>query len=110
MSKLIRILAAILFLQSAPYALADGHIDLEANLTGVWFGLDDSRCYVRQYEQHERQLVSIFCENPYEQSSYVFNGYKLDSRSEEHTSELQSPCNLVCRLLLEKKNTKKQKF
>src|SRR2546426_7690555 len=27
-----------------------------------------------------------------------------DDRSEEHTSELQSPCNLVCRLLLEKKN------
>src|SRR2546426_2997706 len=26
-----------------------------------------------------------------------------ESRSEEHTSELQSPCNLVCRLLLEKK-------
>src|SRR3989454_9685845 len=28
----------------------------------------------------------------------------LGGRSEEHTSELQSPCNLVCRLLLEKKN------
>src|SRR2546426_7729947 len=28
---------------------------------------------------------------------------KLARRSEEHTSELQSPCNLVCRLLLEKK-------
>src|SRR2546426_9195793 len=28
-----------------------------------------------------------------------------DPRSEEHTSELQSPCNLVCRLLLEKKKT-----
>src|SRR5256885_9857435 len=27
----------------------------------------------------------------------------LERRSEEHTSELQSPCNLVCRLLLEKK-------
>ena len=27
-------------------------------------------------------------------------------RSEEHTSELQSPCNLVCRLLIEKKKTK----
>src|SRR5256885_9997857 len=27
-------------------------------------------------------------------------------RSEEHTSELQSPCNLVCRLLLEKKKSK----
>src|SRR5256885_5641477 len=27
------------------------------------------------------------------------------ARSEEHTSELQSPCNIVCRLLLEKKKT-----
>src|SRR2546426_7777200 len=31
-------------------------------------------------------------------------GYQISQyRSEEHTSELQSPCNLVCRLLLEKK-------
>src|SRR5688500_19701543 len=30
-------------------------------------------------------------------------------RSEEHTSELQSPCNLVCRLLLEKKNNKSKR-
>src|SRR5256885_4298348 len=29
--------------------------------------------------------------------------YHPEHRSEEHTSELQSPCNLVCRLLLEKK-------
>src|SRR5256885_3554570 len=29
----------------------------------------------------------------------------IKDRSEEHTSELQSPCNLVCRLLLEKKKT-----
>src|ERR1039457_1216990 len=29
------------------------------------------------------------------------------NRSEEHTSELQSPCNLVCRLLLEKKKQNK---
>src|SRR5256885_4703562 len=39
---------------------------------------------------------------------FVLKGYQLISmnppaRSEEHTSELQSPCNLVCRLLLEKK-------
>src|SRR2546426_758079 len=32
----------------------------------------------------------------------VMNRFK-PGRSEEHTSELQSPCNLVCRLLLEKK-------
>src|SRR5256885_9342959 len=30
-------------------------------------------------------------------------GRATEVRSEEHTSELQSPCNLVCRLLLEKK-------
>src|SRR5256885_16111941 len=30
---------------------------------------------------------------------------QLRYRSEEHTSELQSPCNLVCRLLLEKKKS-----
>src|SRR5256885_5509537 len=38
--------------------------------------------------------VRLRCEMPVE--SWRF-------RSEEHTSELQSPCNLVCRLLLEKK-------
>src|SRR3989454_5860783 len=31
------------------------------------------------------------------------HGPAPQARSEEHTSELQSPCNLVCRLLLEKK-------
>src|SRR5438552_3419220 len=34
---------------------------------------------------------------------------KLTQRSEEHTSELQSPDHLVCRLLLEKKKKNKQK-
>src|SRR5688500_20051532 len=34
----------------------------------------------------------------------VSTPFLLGERSEEHTSELQSPCNLVCRLLLEKKN------
>src|SRR5256885_3538045 len=36
-------------------------------------------------------------------SSGLHSNAKNLSRSEEHTSELQSPCNLVCRLLLEKK-------
>src|SRR2546426_1445044 len=35
------------------------------------------------------------------------NDVIASKRSEEHTSELQSPCNLVCRLLLEKKKKKK---
>ena len=41
----------------------------------------------------------------------VNHGANGTKRSEEHTSELQSPCNLVCRLLLEKKKqTKKKKI
>src|SRR5688500_19327672 len=35
-----------------------------------------------------------------------FGTKRVKTRSEEHTSELQSPCNLVCRLLLEKKKQK----
>src|ERR1039457_52648 len=35
-------------------------------------------------------------------------GHCILHRSEEHTSELQSPCNLVCRLLLEKKTRRPQ--
>src|SRR5436189_2486606 len=38
----------------------------------------------------------------------VVHSLGLNVRSEEHTSELQSPMYLVCRLLLEKKKTKKQ--
>src|SRR5256885_9231758 len=33
----------------------------------------------------------------------IAGSFAITLRSEEHTSELQSPCNLVCRLLLEKK-------
>src|SRR5256885_8265856 len=38
-----------------------------------------------------------------EQMQQGFHQPAVQVRSEEHTSELQSPCNLVCRLLLEKK-------
>src|SRR5438093_2989908 len=45
-------------------------------------------------------------EGDYERSTVMMNDYRLiEERSEEHTSELQSLTNLVCRLLLEKKNT-----
>src|SRR2546426_8859320 len=49
-------------------------------------------------------LVQYNCECPelVEQLRAIVRRYDRQ-RSEEHTSELQSPCNLVCRLLLEKK-------
>src|SRR5256885_14030148 len=40
---------------------------------------------------------------PVEEADGVVSAWIVIDRSEEHTSELQSPCNLVCRLLLEKK-------
>src|SRR5947208_12651196 len=41
---------------------------------------------------------------PWSLASVNRSHYFIDMRSEEHTSELQSPDHLVCRLLLEKKN------
>src|SRR5205085_12331082 len=48
-----------------------------------------------------------FATNAARVSRDVWPGAVLDLRSEEHTSELQSQSNLVCRLLLEKKKKKK---
>src|SRR5256885_10310652 len=56
------------------------------------------------YEQRPRRLVAPYAgmlsRNAAAQKFFLA---QIPSRSEEHTSELQSPCNLVCRLLLEKK-------
>src|SRR5262249_60243586 len=59
---------------------------------GMLLGLDDLRFEVRF--QCGRSLAAIVDKNPM---------IRIDRRSEEHTSELQSLTNLVCRLLLEKK-------
>src|SRR2546426_3426552 len=52
------------------------------------------------FERPEPDLLALLGQEPGQGSS---PGAPADRRSEEHTSELQSPCNLVCRLLLEKK-------
>src|SRR5690348_17391503 len=49
-----------------------------------------------------RRTMGLFC-------SFGIGRPSTRSRSEEHTSELQSPVHLVCRLLLEKKKKKKNK-
>src|SRR5256885_10826175 len=49
-------------------------------------------------------MTAIHCPEYTAKATATHQGPGL--RSEEHTSELQSPCNLVCRLLLEKKKKK----
>src|SRR5256885_6661458 len=58
----------------------------------------DAKLFLRLSNRpHQRHHARIHVE------LVVIEHESRDARSEEHTSELQSPCNLVCRLLLEKK-------
>src|SRR5256885_6786958 len=63
--------------------------------------------------RHDRMPYRVFLAQLGERLRSTYEGRasgyesarQFRDRSEEHTSELQSPCNLVCRLLLEKKKT-----
>src|SRR5256885_10849442 len=57
-----------------------------------------------------KKLMDMFVQNNSGRKSNKGSGMRELRRSEEHTSELQSPCNLVCRLLLEKKNKRSAAF
>src|SRR5256885_5753712 len=54
-----------------------------------------------------RSHVAVHCRTAAWRARWIRH-LDVDPRSEEHTSELQSPCNLVCRLLLEKKKQHRQ--
>src|SRR5256885_5997062 len=51
-----------------------------------------------------RAIAGLVSQRVHHEVAFSTGVFWLQIRSEEHTSELQSPCNLVCRLLLEKKN------
>src|SRR5205807_6827646 len=80
----------------------------DAERVGVVEPLQARHARVRELEH--QQLPAGLQRAPHgtERRSLVRHVAQTEAdRSEEHTSELQSPCNLVCRLLLEKKNTEK---
>src|SRR5256885_11939440 len=57
---------------------------------------------------HQLEVLQLILADRHERGDVQQHVRRLENgivRSEEHTSELQSPCNLVCRLLLEKKKT-----
>src|SRR5205085_7433111 len=58
------------------------------------------------YVVSERPDLVVSGHDPQLEKAIELAKEALKNRSEEHTSELQSPCNLVCRLLLENKNKK----
>src|SRR2546426_12405336 len=60
-------------------------------------------CRARRARRRARAAPRSRTPRPFPVSRFLLS---KGSRSEEHTSELQSPCNLVCRLLLEKKKKK----
>src|SRR2546430_5490231 len=60
----------------------------------------------REYERTSTTVLSAYVQPVAERYlSRLADGVREQGRSEEHTSELQSQSNLVCRLLLEKKKT-----
>src|SRR2546426_3475390 len=63
-----------------------------------------SATYSKAWSPSVKTHIGMFVEVA-EGNRFAGAGEHPDVRSEEHTSELQSPCNLVCRLLLEKKKT-----
>src|SRR2546426_1308827 len=109
---------------------SDDVLKVETNLTNVLFTASDKqkrfistlrREDVRVLEDGVPQQIFTFqpnsdlplslailidCSGSEERTLPEEKGAARTFRSEEHTSELQSPCNLVCRLLLEKKKNK----
>src|SRR2546426_8494079 len=73
------------------------------SLTGIFTGWLASLVLLDLSTQEFIKGLKLF----YRFKDTWFGLFKSASRSEEHTSELQSPCNLVCRLLLEKKKNKR---
>src|SRR5256885_11776935 len=61
--------------------------------------------FIYRNSSHELKLITNKNLNDVISTSFQNYSAAIEKRSEEHTSELQSPCNLVCRLLLEKKNS-----
>src|SRR5574341_1932308 len=99
------ILVAIFAEQIAPY-----------NPTQVLIGIEDARpqeppcIHALGCPADRPQHILGVDGNVRDEFSRVIYGSRVSLRSEEHTSELQSPTNLVCRLLLEKKKNDRRMF
>src|SRR5256885_16303351 len=83
------------------------HVILPRDLNFFFFN-DTATTEIYTLSLHDALPISSETQGQTQVHSTAENSHRSPpdcSRSEEHTSELQSPCNLVCRLLLEKKKT-----
>src|SRR3989454_3756623 len=69
-------------------------------------GRDHGFSLSAQVRKRFGETVALYAAYAYSRAQDRMSWVNFPARSEEHTSELQSPCNLVCRLLLEKKKKK----
>src|SRR5688500_19198843 len=77
------------------------HTPVIVELVNHWFGEAALKFELTYTKPIWDKVLGKFGTTP----EAAFGPYTAENeRSEEHTSELQSPCNLVCRLLLEKTN------
>src|SRR5437867_8079702 len=92
--------------------LDDGTIafteDVMGRVTGAFFEGDGEVLLVPP-DQVERASMALFTGAAILEERFVTAYFRFNDRSEEHTSELQSPYDLVCRLLLEKKKKQNSK-
>src|SRR2546426_12354642 len=87
-----------LMIRRPPRSTLFPYTTLFRSLPAIVLALEDERAPEAQEPgEHEAE--------PEEARQHGGQALAFFSRSEEHTSELQSPCNLVCRLLLEKKKS-----
>src|SRR6266850_816163 len=90
--------AKILGVRGRQLVLADGGVDPPVTALGVKVMSMDLLL--------ADDTAPLTWDSPLQEEAHTWRGAMEANRSEEHTSELQSPCNLVCRLLLEKKKKK----
>src|SRR5205807_4494624 len=81
----------------------DDHFAFSPGMAGSERLYKDGRLAIAHGCGYDNPSFSHFTSMAYWHTAAPNSGEEYGWRSEEHTSELQSPCNLVCRLLLEKK-------
>src|SRR5437763_14792209 len=94
----------------APSAQPSAPADSPQDLANIAAAMTDGRLTARGLTQiYLDRIEALDRHGPQLRAVLETNSRALEVRSEEHTSELQSPMYLVCRLLLEKKKKKRKR-